>query len=97
IDKQVSRKDVQVHYVPASEIARKAGLIAAANIVMLTVYAAICKTVSLETLRKIIPHFLKKKEFLEINMKIIDKATVFAKKIIDRLAGQKELPTPSPV
>lgn len=92
IDKKVARKDVHVHYVPASDIARKEGLIAAANIVMLTVYAALCKTVSLDTLRKIVPHFLKKKEFLEVNMVVIEKAMQFAKTLIDKLGKQKAIP-----
>ncbi len=92
IDKKVTRKDVHVHYVPASDIARKEGLIAAANIVMLTVYAGICKTVSLDTLKKIVPYFLKKKEFLEVNMRIIEKALQFAKNLIDKIGKQKAVP-----
>ena len=92
IDRKVTRKDIHVHYVPASDIARKEGLIAAANIVMLTVYAAICKTVSLETLKKVVPQFLKKKEFLEINMRIIDKALQFAKNLIEKIGKQKTIP-----
>ena len=94
VKRKITRGDVNVHYVPASDIAVKEGLIAAANIVMLTVYAAICKTISLETLKKIIPTLIKKKDALEINLKIIDKATVFAKNIIEKLSRQPLEPTP---
>jgi 2-oxoisovalerate ferredoxin oxidoreductase beta subunit len=77
VDRKVKRKDVKDLYVPASEMARNEGLISAANIVMLTVYLLETRIVDLETFKAILPLSLKKKEYLDLNLRLIQKAEAF--------------------
>ena len=77
VDRKVKRKDVKALYVPASEMARNEGLISAANIVMLTVYLLESRVVDLETFKAVLPLSLKKKEFLDLNLRLIQKAEAF--------------------
>lgn len=88
ISRKVKRRDVRAFYVPATDIAREAGLVAAAGVVVLTVYALISGITSVATLRRIIPASIKKKEFLEVNLKAIDAGAVFH----SAAAGQKVNP-----
>jgi len=77
VDRKVERKDVKALYVPASEMARNEGLISAANIVMLTVYLLETRVVDLETFKAVLPLSLKKKEYLDLNLRLIQKAEAF--------------------
>ena len=77
VDRKVKRKDVKDLYVPASEMARNEGLISAANIVMLTVYLLETRIVDLETFKAVLPLSLKKKEYLDLNLRLIQKAEAF--------------------
>ncbi|WP_321992518.1 2-oxoacid:acceptor oxidoreductase family protein [Marispirochaeta aestuarii] len=77
VDRKVKRKDVKALYVPASEMARNEGLISAANIVMLTVYLLESRVVDLETFKAVLPLSLKKKEYLDLNLRLIQKAEAF--------------------
>lgn len=71
IKRQVERTDVAVFYIPASDIAKDAGLLSAANVVMITAYLLVSKSLALETLIRCIPLVLRKKDFLETNMAIV--------------------------
>ena len=71
ITRRVRRKDVQVVYIPASEIAKQGGLTAAANVVMITAYFLASGSASLETLRQIIPVSVKRKEFATLNLDLV--------------------------
>lgn len=77
VEKKVERRDVRTIYVPASEMAKNEGLISAANVVMLTVYLLASGVVDPETLKAIMPLSLKKKEYLELNQTLIEKAARF--------------------
>lgn len=77
INRKVKRKDVRAVYVPASDIAKDAGLVATAGVVLLTIYALISRIISADTLRRIIPASIKKKEFIAVNLKAIDAGLAF--------------------
>jgi 2-oxoisovalerate ferredoxin oxidoreductase beta subunit len=69
-----NRSDVRFYPVPASEIAREQGYVQAANVVLLTVSAAISGFPEVETLRQVIPFSLKRKNLIDVNLKMVDAA-----------------------
>lgn len=73
VDRSVKRTDVQVISIPATEIAREGGLQSATNVVMVTAYLLASGIMPLETLRRCVPLVLRKKEFLDKNLEIIDR------------------------
>ncbi len=79
IDRKVTRDDVTALYVPASDIAKSGGLIAASNMVMLTVYLAYTGTLQVETIKKMIPQNVKRKEHVEKNLAIVDASIAYLK------------------
>lgn len=80
ISERVSREDLATFYIPASEIAQSAGLLAAANVVMLTVYIMISGVVSAQTLKQVVPLSIKHKSMTDVNLKAIDDAVEYVKK-----------------
>ena len=82
IPNKVKRGDVRAVYVPASDLAKEVGFLGAANIVILSIYLLISKVVGIETLKALIPVSIKKKEFVEINLKMVDKAIEYYEKNI---------------
>ena len=72
--RKVKRDDVTVLYVPATDIAAEEGLTAAANVILLTVYLKHKGIMPTETLKKIIPVSVSRKEFVAANLRIVDKA-----------------------
>ncbi|WP_319560443.1 2-oxoacid:acceptor oxidoreductase family protein [Marispirochaeta sp.] len=77
VNRKVKRKDLKTLYVPAADMARNEGLISAANIVMLTVYLLETRVVDIETFKAVLPLSLKKKEYLDLNLRLIKKAEAF--------------------
>ena len=77
VSDDVSRDDCTVVAVPASDIAREKGFIQGANVVMVAVFAMLTRTISVETVKKILPASLKRSEFVEINLELIDAAAEF--------------------
>ena len=65
IDTKVSRKDVRA-------IAKQAGLIATANVVITTVYLLATGVIEIDTLRSIIPQSIKKANLTDVNLKAIE-------------------------
>ena len=80
INTKVTRKDVQVIYVPATEIAKQAGLIATANVVIITVYLLATGVLEIDTLRSIIPQSIKKANLTNVNLKAIEMGITFYEK-----------------
>jgi 2-oxoisovalerate ferredoxin oxidoreductase beta subunit len=80
ISDEVSRSDVQAYYIPASDIASQVGLLAGANIVILTLYLLVSRVVEVETLRSIIPLSIKKQQYVEKNLMMVDKAIEYYEK-----------------
>ncbi len=72
IERKVTRKGVQTVYVPASDIAKDAGLLAAANMVMICAYLACTGALSIDTIRSMIPQSVKQEKHVQANLKIID-------------------------
>ena len=77
VDRQSTRTDVRTVYVPATEAAREAGFIRGANVLLLAVCARMDGAITEETLRAIIPKSLKKQEFVQANLKMVDEAARF--------------------
>ncbi|MBL7006218.1 MAG: 2-oxoacid:acceptor oxidoreductase family protein [Spirochaetia bacterium] len=74
ITRKVFRDDVAVLYIPATDIAAGEDLVAAANVILLTVYLRYKRVMPIETLKKIIPVSVNRKEFVAANLRIVDKA-----------------------
>ena len=82
IAQKVERKDVRVIYLPASEMARDSGILATANIIMLTIYLKIAGVAEEEVLKKVLPVSVKRKDSVALNLKMIDKALEYYRKEI---------------
>jgi 2-oxoisovalerate ferredoxin oxidoreductase beta subunit len=72
VTRKVTRGDVTVLYVPASDIAKNEGFIAGANSAMLTIYLLASKIVAVETFRSLIPLSVKNKRLADLNLKIVE-------------------------
>ncbi len=74
ISEKVKREDVKVLYVPASEMAKESGILATANIIMLTIYLKYKGLADTEILRKVLPLSVKRKEAVSLNLDMMEKA-----------------------
>lgn len=72
IRRKVRRIDLRIIYFPATEIARDAGLVAAASLVALGVYAEANRVTAIDTIRKVVPLSIKRKNLVEVNLKALD-------------------------
>ena len=79
ISREVERKDVHVFRIPATDIAKGEQLLAAANVVMLTAYLYLTGIVSIDTLKEIVPKSVKKAEFVETNLRLIDETVAYCR------------------
>jgi 2-oxoisovalerate ferredoxin oxidoreductase beta subunit len=77
VKQKVKRKDVKVIYAPVSDMASEAGFLKGANIVMLALYMLNMNAPGLDALKAVIPRLIKKKELVEINLKLIETAEAF--------------------
>lgn len=77
VSRSVRRKDVRVITLPASDLAKQAGLIAAANVIMVTAYLYESKAMALDSFKAVIPLSVKRKEFIDINLQIIDRTITY--------------------
>ena len=82
VTRKVKRDDVTVLYIPASDLAAEEGLTAAANVILLSVYLQHQGIMPPETLKKIIPASVSRKEFVATNLKIVDKALNYYETIL---------------
>ncbi len=80
VSSKVTRKDVKTVYVPAVDIAKELGFTAAANIVVLTVYLHVSGVFNVDTLKQIIPLSIKRKQYIEVNLKAVEAALRFCEK-----------------
>jgi 2-oxoglutarate ferredoxin oxidoreductase subunit gamma len=74
IDREAERDDVRVFYVPANNIAEKAGSSRAVNMAIVGAVVAVTEVVSLDTVKRSIPEVVSKRniKFNDINIKAID-------------------------
>jgi 2-oxoisovalerate ferredoxin oxidoreductase beta subunit len=77
ITRNVSRPDLRAVYVPASDLAKEEGLLAGATVLMLMIYAVTTGAVDPATLRSILPKSIRKKDLVETNLKIVERALRF--------------------
>ena len=77
VKQKVKREDVRVIYAPVSDMASDAGFLKGANIVMLALYMLNINAPGLDALKSVIPRLIKKKELVDINLKLIETAEVF--------------------
>jgi len=73
VGRKVRRTDVRALYVPVSDIAKEEGFIPGTNSAMLTAYFFATKVLDLETFRMLIPTSVKKKNLVELNLKIVQR------------------------
>jgi len=74
VKEKVTRQDVTVLSIPASEMARESGVLAAANIIMLTIYLKYSGLCDIKALREAIPASVKRKDAVDLNLRMMDKA-----------------------
>jgi 2-oxoglutarate ferredoxin oxidoreductase subunit gamma len=72
IARKLKRTDVDVIYIPLSDIANQVGLNAVANMVLLGAICEYTKLLPLESIKEIIPIGLKRKNLIELNLKAVD-------------------------
>jgi 2-oxoisovalerate ferredoxin oxidoreductase beta subunit len=77
INRKVQRTDIKPYYIPASDMAKKAGLVPAANIIMLCFYVLSTGIFDLEVIEKIIPLSIKEKQYLDLNLAIIKETKTY--------------------
>lgn len=77
ITREVKRDDVRVVRAPVSAMAAEAGFLKGANIVMLALFMLETGAPGIETLRTVIPKSLKKKELVDVNLKLVKVAEEF--------------------
>ncbi len=85
VKQKVNREDVRTLYVPASEMARDGGVLATANTILLTIYMMVTGLAALDVLEKVLPASVKRKDAVELNLKMVKKAVDFYKREIDVL------------
>lgn len=74
IQDQIQRSDLRILAAPATDIAKEEGVLAAANMILLTLYILDTGVIDIETLKKIVPLSLKRQNLLDANMRLIQRA-----------------------
>ncbi len=80
IDRKVKRNDVRAIYIPLTEMAANLGMTAVANMICIGAYLEYTKIMKPEVAKKGVRQNLKKKKFLDINMKAIDEGVKYIQK-----------------
>lgn len=80
IVRKVKRTDVEVLYIPLTDIAAELGLQAAANIVLLGAWCEYSKLIPVETIKEIIPIGLKRKQLVAANLRMVDAGVEWVRK-----------------
>ena len=77
VEKSSGRTDITEIAVPASDIAKEHGFIGAANVAMLVAYATAAGFPTVQRIKDIIPHALKKKNLVDTNLAIVEAAEAY--------------------
>jgi 2-oxoisovalerate ferredoxin oxidoreductase beta subunit len=80
VSRKVLRSDVRAVYVPASDLAKDEGILAGATVLMLAIYALASNAIGLSTLKMLLPKSIKKKQYVEKNLKLLDRAEQYYRK-----------------
>ncbi len=70
--RKVRREDISAYHIPVSDMANNLGAIQSASVILLTVYALVSGAITIETLQKVIPLSIKRKNLVDLNMRAID-------------------------
>lgn len=70
--RQVRRTDITPYYIPASDLAVELGTIQCAGVILLTVYALVSGAITVDTLKKVIPLSIKRKNLIDLNIRAIE-------------------------
>lgn len=73
VDISANRNDVDVHYIPATEIASSVGNVRVANIVMFGAYLAIKQNFSVDEAKDVLREFSKTEEIYNLNCLALEK------------------------
>jgi len=92
IARKLRRSDVEVLYIPLTDIASEHGLTAAANMVLLGAYLEYSKLLPVETIKEIIPHGLKRKQLIDANLGMVDAGVEWVRK---NVKGKKQITPPA--
>jgi len=84
---KVKRKDVKALYVPAADMAKELGFTGAANMVVLAVYLHTSGVLSVDTLKQIIPVSIKRKQYIDVNLKAVETAVRFCEQRFEEGSG----------
>ena len=79
VDRKVKRTDVKALYIPMTEIAEKAGVRQASNMVAVAAYLEYTKIIPIDDLIKLVRGNFKKKELAEANINVINKACEYVR------------------
>lgn len=93
IARKAKRTDIDVLYIPLTDIASKMGLTAAANMVLLGAYLEYTKLIPLEHLKQIAPRGLKRKELADKNVEAVEAGAQWVRENITA----KKAKAPAPV
>ncbi len=77
VDQKVKRDDVKVLYIPLTEMASNLGMTAVANMVCIGAYLEYTKIMDPEAAKVGIKENLKKKKYVDINLKAVDEGVKF--------------------
>ncbi|OQX95468.1 2-ketoisovalerate ferredoxin oxidoreductase [candidate division KSB1 bacterium 4572_119] len=77
VDRKVKRDDVKAIEIPLTEMASKMGMTAVANMICIGAYLELTKVIDTATAKDTIKQHLKKKEFVDINLKAIDEGVKY--------------------
>lgn len=77
VPRHARRADVRFYPIPASDLARELGFQGAANVIMLAAWAALGGFPTEEVLNEVIPHALKHKKQVDLNLRMVRAAFDF--------------------
>lgn len=85
IDRKVRRDDVEVLYIPLTEMASNLGLTAVANMVCIGAYLEYTKIMNYTVVFDAIKKMLKKKKFVDVNTKAVETGVKFVRENYSKL------------
>jgi 2-oxoisovalerate ferredoxin oxidoreductase beta subunit len=86
IQRQSQRTDIEVLYIPLTQIANDFGLKAAANMVLLGAYLEYSKLLPLDHLKKIAPKGIKRKQLADQNVEALEAGAKWVRENVKRPA-----------
>ncbi|MCX6601835.1 MAG: 2-oxoacid:acceptor oxidoreductase family protein [bacterium] len=93
IARKLRRSDVDVIYVPLTDIAAEQGLTAGANAVLLGALMEYTKLLPIATIKEIIPLGIKRKQLIDANLRLVDAGVEW---IQNNVKGRKQSVTVPP-